>query len=310
MKRLLAILLALTLVLSMAACTSAPAKTEEDADAPAPAAQPEEKPTEEEKAPEEEAPAEEETSAAEPVELIVFAAASMTETLTEIGSKFMEQNPNVTIQFNFDSSGTLKTQIQEGADCDVFISAGQKQMNQLDKDASAEVNTEGLDFVLEGTRFNILENKVTLVVPDGNPKGIESFDDMAAGLKDGTILLGMGNPDVPVGQYTQKLLKFYELDEETLAAAGCLTYGTNVKEVTTQVSEAVVDCGIIYCTDAFSAGLTIVDYATAEMCGQVIYPAAVLNVSKNVETAQAFLDFCRTPEAAAVFESVGFSAAE
>ena len=298
MKRLLAILLALTLVLSMAACTSAPAKTEENTDAPAADARPEEK------------PAEEETPAAEPVELIVFAAASMTETLTEIGSKFMEQNPNVTIQFNFDSSGTLKTQIQNGAECDVFISAGQKQMNQLDKDASAEVNTEGLDFVLDGTRFNILENKVTLVVPDGNPKGIESFDDMAAGLKDGTILLGMGNSDVPVGQYTQKVLKFYELDEEALAAAGCLTYGTNVKEVTTQVSEAVVDCGIIYCTDAFSAGLTIVDYATAEMCGQVIYPAAVLNVSKNVETAQAFLDFCRTPEAAAVFESVGFSAAE
>ena len=310
MKKLLAILLALTLVLSMAACASAPAKTEEDTDAPAPAAQPKEKPAEEEKAPEEEAPAEEETPAAEPVELIVFAAASMTETLTEIGSKFMEQNPNVTIQFNFDSSGTLKTQIQNGAECDVFISAGQKQMNQLDKDASAEVNTEGLDFVLEGTRFNILENKVTLVVPDGNPKGIESFDDMAAGLKDGTILLGMGNSDVPVGQYTQKVLKFYELDEETLAAAGCLTYGTNVKEVTTQVSEAAVDCGIIYCTDAFSAGLSIVDYATAEMCGQVIYPAAVLNVSKNVETAQAFLDFCRTPDAAAVFESVGFSAAE
>ena len=310
MKKLLAILLALTLVLSMAACASAPAKTEEDTDAPAPAAQPKEKPAEEEKAPEEEAPAEEETPAAEPVELIVFAAASMTETLTEIGSKFMEQNPNVTIQFNFDSSGTLKTQIQNGAECDVFISAGQKQMNQLDKDASAEVNTEGLDFVLEGTRFNILENKVTLVVPDGNPKGIESFDDMAAGLKDGTILLGMGNSDVPVGQYTQKVLKFYELDEETLAAAGCLTYGTNVKEVTTQVSEAAVDCGIIYCTDAFSAGLSIVDYATAEMCGQVIYPAAVLNVSKNVETAQAFLDVCRTPDAAAVFESVGFSAAE
>ena len=298
MKRLLAILLALTLVLSMAACTSAPAKTEENTDAPAADARPEEK------------PAEEETPAAEPVELIVFAAASMTETLTEIGSKFMEQNPNVTIQFNFDSSGTLKTQIQNGAECDVFISAGQKQMNQLDKDASAEVNTEGLDFVLDGTRFNIPENKVTLVVPDGNPKGIESFDDMAAGLKDGTILLGMGNSDVPVGQYTQKVLKFYELDEEALAAAGCLTYGTNVKEVTTQVSEAVVDCGVIYCTDAFSAGLTIVDYATAEMCGQVIYPAAVLNVSKNVETAQAFLDFCRTPEAAAVFESVGFSAAE
>ena len=309
MKKLLAILLALTLVLSMAACASAPAKAEGNTDAPAPAAQPEEKPAEEEKAPEEEAPAEEETPAAEPVELIVFAAASMTETLTEIGGLFMEQNPNVTIQFNFDSSGTLKTQIQNGAECDVFISAGQKQMNQLDKDASADVNTEGLDFVLTGSRFNILENKVTLVVPEGNSKNILSFDDLAAGLRDGSVLLAMGNSDVPVGQYTQKILKYYDLDEDALAAAGCLTYGTNVKEVTTQVSEAVVDCGIIYCTDAFSAGLTIVDCATAEMCGQVIYPAAVLHVSKNVETAQAFLDFCRTPEATAVFESVGFSAA-
>ena len=233
----------------------------------------------------------------------------MTETLTEIGSLFMEQNPNVTIQFNFDSSGTLKTQIQSGADCDVFISAGQKQMNQLDKDASADVNTEGLDFVLAGSRFNILENKVTLVVPEGNPKNILSFDDLAAGLRDGSILLAMGNSDVPVGQYTQKILKHYELDEDALATAGCLTYGTNVKEVTTQVSEAVVDCGVIYCTDAFSAGLTIVDYATAEMCGQVIYPAAVLNISQNTETAQAFLDFCRTPEATAIFEAVGFSAA-
>ena len=317
MKKLLSILLALTLVLSMAACASAPAETKENADAPAENVQLEEKSAEEEKPAEEEKTAEEQPAeedkpveVAEPVTLIVFAAASMTETLTEIGDKFMEQNPNVTLQFNFDSSGTLKTQIQNGADCDVFISAGQKQMNQLDKDASANVNTEGLDFVLEGTRFNILENKVTLVVPDGNPKGIESFDDLAAGLKDGTVLLAMGNSDVPVGQYTQKILKFYELDEEALASAGCITYGTNVKEVTTQVSEATVDCGIIYCTDAFSAGLTIVDYATAEMCGQVIYPAAVLNVSQNAETAQAFLDFCRTPEATAIFESVGFSATE
>ena len=94
-----------------------------------------------------------------------------------------------------------------------------------------------------------------------------------------------------VGQYTQKILKFYELDEESLAAAGSITYGSNVKEVTTQVSEATVDCGIIYCTDAFSAGLTIANYAAAEMCGQVIYPAAVLNVSKNVDTAKAFLQF-------------------
>ena len=219
---------------------------------------------------------------AEPVELIVFGAASMTETLTELGNKYMEANKNVTIIFNFDSSGTLKTQIQEGADVDIFISAGQKQMNQLDITASTEINTEGLDFVLQGSRFDILENKVALAVPEGNPANINSYDDLVAGLKDGSVLLAMGNADVPVGQYTQKILKYFSLNEEELAAAGVITYGSNVKEVTTQVSEATVDCGIIYQTDAFSAGLTVVDTATAEMCGQVIYPAAIMNVSKTL----------------------------
>ena len=259
--------------------------------------------SEEVTAPESEAPAPE----AEPVELIVFAAASMTETLTELGDAYMAEHPEVTIVFNFDSSGTLKTQIQEGADCDIFISAGQKQMNQLDITADASVNTEGLDFVLEGSRFDILENKVALAVPDGNPAGINSYDDLKAGLEAGSIMLAMGNADVPVGQYTQKILVYFGLDEEQLAQAGSITYGSNVKEVTTQVSEAAVDCGIIYGTDAASAGLTVVDTATAEMCGQVIYPAAVLNVSKNPDAAQAFLDFLKGDAADAVFEAVGFT---
>ena len=239
-------------------------------------------------------------------ELIVFAAASMTETLTEIGDLFMEANPGVEIVFNFDSSGTLKTQIQEGADVDVFISAGQKQMNQLDITADPEVNTDGLDFVLEGTRFNILENKVALAVPEGNPAGIESYDDWAAKLAEADdLFLAMGNSDVPVGQYTQKILAYYELDEEALADV--ITYGSNVKEVTGAVAEGSVPSGIIYQTDAFSAGLDIVDTATKDMCGQVIYPAAVMNVSANPELAQAFLDFCTTPEASAIFEAVGFT---
>ena len=246
-------------------------------------------------------------SAAEPVELIVFAAASMTETLTVLASQYMADHPEVTVVFNFDSSGTLKTQIQEGAQCDIFISAGQKQMNQLDITAKPESNPDGLDFVLEGTRFNILENKVALAVPEGNPAGIESYDDLAAKLKDGKVVLAMGNSDVPVGQYTQKILAYYELSEEDLAAAGSVTYGSNVKEVTTQVSEGAVDCGIIYGTDAFSAGLTVVDSATAEMCGQIIYLAAVLNVSQKPEAAQTFLDYLTTPDALACFEAVGFS---
>ena len=288
MKKLFAMLIAAVMVLSLAAC-AAPA-----ADEPAPA-------TEETAAPEETVPE------AEPVELIVFAAASMTETMNQIAELYKAKAPNVTLTYNFDSSGTLKTQIQEGAECDLFISAGQKQMNQLDITADPEVNTDKLDFVLEGTRVNLLENRVTLCVPEGNPKDIKSFDDLADKLKEGSVLMAMGNSDVPVGQYTQKILAFYGLDEEKMAKDGVITYGTNVKEVTTQVTEASVDCGVVYCTDAFSAGLTPVDYATKEMCGQVIYPAAVLNISKNQEAAKEFLAYLQTDEAMKVFEAVGFA---
>ncbi len=244
-----------------------------------------------------------------PVELIVFAAASMQETLTELGDKYTAANPEVTFKFNFDSSGKLKTQLQEGADCDLFISAAQKQMNQLDGSLKSDKdkNPDGLDLVLQGTRTDILENKVALAVPEGNPKNIKSFDDLKAGLEAGAIKLAVGNSDVPVGQYTQKILKYLGLDEEALAKKGCITYGSNVKEVTTQVSEAAVDCGIIYQTDAFSAKLATVATATKDMCGQVVYPAALINTTKNQQAAQAFLDYLKTDEAAKVFEAVGFT---
>lgn len=247
---------------------------------------------------------------AEPVELTVFAAASLTETLNQIAEDYKAVAPNVTLTFNFDSSGTLKTQIQEGAVCDLFLSAGQKQMDQLDKTADASVNTEGLDFVAEGTRVNLLENKVALCVAEGSDASIASFDDLAKALESSDILMAMGNSDVPVGQYTQQILAYYSLDEEALANAGKITYGSNVKEVTTQITEGSVDCGVVYCTDAYSAGITPVDYATEEMCGQVIYPAAVLNISQHSEEAQAFLDYLQTDAAMQVFEEVGFSPVE
>ena len=249
-----------------------------------------------------------EAASGESVELIVFAAASLTETLNAIAETYSAENPGVTFSFNFDSSGTLKTQIQEGADCDLFISAGQKQMNQLDSTASAEVNTEGLDFVDAESRVDLLENKVVLCVPEGSDKGIDSFGSLAEHLKAEDILFCMGNSDVPVGQYTQKILAYYDLDEAALAAAGVITYGSNVKEVTTQISEGSVDAGVVYCTDAYSAGLTPVDEATAEMCGQVIYPAAVLKAAPNAEAAREFLAYLQTDRAATVFEGVGFTA--
>ena len=279
MKKLLSLLLALALVFSLAACGSKTDDTTTDHT--------------------------QGDANAESVDLVVFAAASMTETLTEIAEMYKEVAPNVNITYNFDSSGKLLTQISEGADCDLFISAAPQQMNAMDGSLidDKDKNPDGLDLIVTDSRINLLENKVTLAVPEGNPKGIESFDQLAELLQSGDIMLAIGNSDVPVGQYTEKIFAYYGLDEAALT--DCLTYGNNVKEVTTQVSEASTDCGIIYATDAYSAGLTVVDSATAEMCGQVIYPAAVLKGEKE-EAAQAFLDYLQTADAMEVFESVGF----
>ena len=312
-KNLILAATAAAMIAAMTGCSGGAEETTaaETTAAETTAAETEAEETEAEETAQTEEPAAQETeNSAENVELVVFAAASMTETLTEISEMYASVAPNVTLTFNFDSSGTLKTQIQEGADCDLFISAGQKQMNQLDINADPEVNTEGLDFVDEASRVDILENKVTLCVNDDNTAGLESFDDMAAALQDGSILMAMGNSDVPVGQYTQKILAYYELDEEELAGSGVISYGSNVKEVTTQIKEGSVDCGVIYCTDAYSDELNIVDYATAEMCGQVIYPAAVLKTAAHPAEAQAFLDYLQTDECMAVFEAVGFSGVE
>ncbi len=271
MKKALSLLLALSLALSLTACGSNDAADGQDASGGVT-----------------------ETSA-EPVELTVFAAASMTETLDQIIEQYASVAPEVTIVPSYASSGDLLTQIQEGAVCDLFISAAPTQMDALDEEGA----------LLEGSRLDLLENKVTLAVPEGNPKGIEDFDQLAQLLDSGSVLLAIGNSDVPVGQYTQKIFSYYGLDEA--AIAGCLTYGSDVKEVTTHVSEGVVDCGIIYATDAFSAGLAVVDEATADMCGQVIYPASVLAASQHPDAAQAFLDHLSSEDAKTVFESVGFT---
>lgn len=240
----------------------------------------------------------------QPVELVVFAAASMTETLSTLIEQYKMAAPHVTVVASFDSSGTLKTQIENGAECDLFISAAQRQMNQLDIAKDEQANPGRLDFVLEGSRVNLLENKVVLVVPKGNPEGIHSFKDIEK-----ASLMAIGNADVPVGGYTLEILAYLGLDEAKLAGAGKLTYGSNVKEVTTHVKEGAVACGVVYATDAYSAGLMVVEQATPEMCSQVIYPAAVIKAGSQPEEAQKFLDFLLSPEAAEVFSRVGFSVA-
>lgn len=236
-------------------------------------------------------------------ELIVFAAASMTDTMTEIAEMYKKIDPSVNIIYNFDSSGTLKTQIQEGADCDIFISAAQKQMNQLDATQSSDVNTEGLDFVDTETRFDLLSNSVVLIVPSGNPAGIESFDDVAT---DKVSLIALGNSDVPVGQYSEEIFTYMGVWDK-LNSESRITFGTNVREVLAQVEEGAVDCGVVYSTDAATTDkVEIVADAPEGSHIPIVYPAAALKTSADPDAAKSFLEFLKTDECTAVFEEAGF----
>ena len=287
MKRIAALSLALALILGLAACGGGNAGT---ADTPAANST---------------TPAAETTAPqAEPVEVVVFAAASLEATLTEIADLYKEVAPEVTLTFSFESSGTLRTQIIEGAVCDLFISAGQSQMNDLE----AGQNDTGADFVYADTRIDFVENKVVLAVPDNNPKDIQTFSDLAT---DKLSLLCIGNDDVPVGSYSLEILDTLGINIAQLESDGKVTYASNVTEVANQVKEGAVDCGIIYATDAYTYELTVVDQATADMCSQVIYPAAVMKSSSGEAAeaaAQAFLDYLHTDEnAIAVLEGVGFT---
>ena len=312
-SRILALILAIIMIAALAACSGngntedyasnepeqSPAQTEQSpsqtpAQSPSPAEQsPSQTPSPAEQSPSQtpESPSPSAPEVAEPVDLIVFAAASMTETMEEIAELYKAVAPNVTLVYNFDSSGTLLTQIQEGADCDLFISAAQRQMNTLDEAGE----------LLAGTRFDLVENKVALVVPAGNPANIHSFEDAA-----NASLLALGNSDVPVGQYSEEIFTNMGVwNDEFLSR---VTLGGNVKEVTTWVSEGSVDCGVVYATDAFSAGLDIVASAPeGTLQTPVVYPAAAIAATQNADAAIAFLEYLKSPAASAVFESVGFA---
>ena len=242
----------------------------------------------------------------EQTEVVVFAAASLESALTQIAQTYEAQHEDVKLTFTFDSSGTLKTQIEEGAVCDLFLSAAQKQMNQLDSQDTTGTNIDGLDFVYSDTRINLLENQVVLAVPPENPGKINSFTDLASG----DYLLCIGNDDVPVGAYSLEILDYLGYSLDQLEDQGKVTYASNVSEVARQVKEGVVDAGMVYATDASTYGLNVVDAATPEMCQQVIYPAAVMKSGQAdcYDAAEDFLTYLYTNETAiSVWKDVGFA---
>lgn len=228
------------------------------------------------------------------VELNVFAAASLTESLNQIAELYKAVQPDVTLTFNFDSSGTLQTQIESGAQADVFLSAAERQMDAL----------AGGGYLLDGTRADILNNKAVLIVPEGSALGLKSFDDVAG---DSVKLVALGNSDVPVGQYAQDVFTALGIWDKVSAKA---SLGANVKEVLSQVQSGAVDCGVVYLTDAATAkGVTAVAEAPEGSHKPVVYPGAVLKASANADAAKAFLAYLTTPDAVKVFQSVGFTMA-
>ena len=235
------------------------------------------------------------TAPAIPVQLNVSAAASTTDALKAINDLYQQANKNVTIVANFASSGTLQTQIENGAPADVFVSAATAQMDNLQK--------EGL--TINETRQNLLNNKTVMVVPIDSTLGLTSFNDLAT---DKVKIVAIGDPkSVPAGTYA--LQAFDELGI-TAAVQPKEVLGADVRQVLTYVEGGNVDAGIVFATDALtSTKVKVVASAPADINARVVYPVAILKASKNIDAAKAYVNFLSSAQAKAVWEKFGFSMA-
>lgn len=247
----------------------------------------------------EETTAEETTAAAsgEETEILVAAAASLKNAYEDkLIPMFEEANPGVTVKGTYDSSGKLQTQIEEGLEADVFMSAAKKQMTALDE--------EGM--IASDTITDLLENKIVLIVPTGSDSKIDSFEKIGDAAS-----IALGDPEsVPAGQYAKEALTNLNVWD---SIQDKVSFGTNVTEVLNQVAAASADAGIVYATDAASKADQVTVVAEApegSLEKKVIYPVAVVKATAHEDAAKAFVDFLQTPEAIAVFESYGFVAAE
>lgn len=246
----------------------------------------------------EETTAEETTAASgEETEILVAAAASLKNAYEDkLIPMFEEANPGVTVKGTYDSSGKLQTQIEEGLEADVFMSAAKKQMTALDEE----------DMIASDTITDLLENKIVLIVPTGNEKKLEKFEDI-----ENADSIALGDPaSVPAGQYAQEALTNLGICDKIQDK---VSFGTNVTEVLNQVAAASADAGIVYATDAASMADQVEVVAEApegSLAKKVIYPVAVVKGTAHEEVAKEFVAFLQTDKAITVFEEYGFSSAQ
>ena len=237
------------------------------------------------------------TEVAEETEILVAAAASLKNAYEEeLIPMFEEQYPGVTVKGTYDSSGKLQTQIEEGLEADVFMSAAKKQMKALDEEGM--IDSDSI--------VDLLENKIVLIVPTGSDKGIQSFEDI---VKADSIALG-DPASVPAGQYSEEALTNLGLWDQIQDKT---SFGTNVTEVLNQVAAGSADAGIVYATDAASMADQVEVVAEApegSLKTRVIYPVAVVKDSATTEVAANFVEFLTSDEAMKVFEAYGFRKGE
>ena len=226
-------------------------------------------------------------------ELTLLAAASLTDACDQLKEQYEAEHPGVTLTFSYGASGTLQTQIEEGAPADVFISAAEKQMNALVEE----------DLIDSGSVQELLENKVVLIVNSDSDLDLASFEEVA---QDKVAMIGLGEPkSVPAGQYAEEAFTSLGILDVVQQKAN---YGTDVRTVLSWVEAGEVDCGVVYATDAYSTELVkIVAQAPEGSCARVIYPVGITKDSANRSEAEEFVLFLQSQEAAECFEKYGFS---
>ncbi len=226
-------------------------------------------------------------------EIVVFAASSLLEPFNDIRLEFNEKIPDVTVVYNFDSSGTLKKQIEAGAECDIFISANKKSIEEL-----ASINILA--------QKDLIQNKVVLVKSDIYDGEISCFDEAIKGVLSQDASLAVGNSNVPVGDYTISIFEKSGVTLNDLIDCHSITFCSSAKEVVTQVSEGAVDLAVVYLTDANSNGLCILDIADKDMCEDVVYPCALLDNKQQTLNAELFYDFLSSDISLNIFNKYGF----
>lgn len=229
------------------------------------------------------------------VNLTVSAAASLKDALTEIQGLYKKEKSNVTINFNFGSSGALQKQIEEGAPADIFLSAGKKQVDAL--------KTKNL--IVEDTYKDLLKNEVVLVVPKDSKDSVNFENLSEAKVKK----IGLGEPEsVPAGQYGKEVLTYLKIFDKVSSK---VVYAKDVREVLTWVETGNVDAGIVYKTDAkVSDKVKVAADAPKGSHKDIVYPGAVIKASKNIDASKEFLKYLSGEEASKVFEKYGFNIAK